>query len=106
MRHEVRQRRASGVSGISCCAWLSDQVDEFVREIVARRLESHPDVSEDAFVVVAVGGNGRRRPAPFSDVDLLFLVDARKQTAVEEFLKSVVRDCWDAGMQPGTSIRT
>ena len=106
MRTEIRQRRAAGEAGISCCQWLSDQVDDFLRDIVARRLEVHSDVSEEAFTVVAVGGNGRRRPAPFSDVDLLFLVDPKKQTVVEAFLKEVVRDCWDAGIQPGSSIRT
>ncbi len=105
MRAGVREQRTAGESGIACCHWLSDQVDEFIRGIVNAQLEAFP-VAENSFSVVAVGGNGRRRPAPFSDIDLLFLVDAKKQEAVKPFLSAVVRDCWDAGVQLGSSIRT
>lgn len=105
MRSGVRERRTTGKSGIACGHWLSDQVDEFIRGIVNAQLKAFP-VTENSFSVVAVGGNGRRRPAPFSDIDLLFLVDAKKQEAVKPFLSAVVRDCWDAGVQLGSSIRT
>lgn len=105
MRNGVRERRAAGVSGIECCHWLSDQIDEFVRAIVAQQLEAF-SVPTNSFAVVAVGGNGRRRPAPFSDVDLLFLTDSKRQEVARPFLSAVVRDCWDAGVQLGSSIRT
>ncbi len=104
MRTGVRERRAARESGIACCHWLSDQVDDFICGIVRTQLESFP-VAENLFAVVVVGGNGRRRPAPFSDIDLLFLVDAKKQEIVKPFLSAVVRDCWDAGVQLGSSIR-
>ena len=107
MRNSVREHRSAGESGIACCHWLSDQVDEFIREIVARQQDAQPGISPASFAVLAVGGSGRRRPAPFSDIDLLFLVDGKQQTtAPEMFLSAVVRDCWDAGAQPGSSIRT
>lgn len=105
MRSGVRERRAAGVSGIECCHWLSDQIDEFIRGIVSQQLEAF-SVPTSSFAVVAVGGNGRRRPAPFSDVDLLFLTDSKKQEITKPFLSAVVRDCWDAGVQLGSSIRT
>ncbi|RLS38057.1 MAG: [protein-PII] uridylyltransferase [Planctomycetota bacterium] len=105
MRNGVRERRAAGVSGIECCHWLSDQVDDFIRGIVSQQLEAF-SVPTNFFAVVAVGGNGRRRPAPFSDVDLLFLMDQKKQDIAKPFLSAVVRDCWDAGVQLGSSIRT
>lgn len=106
MRNQVRERRQAGVSGIACCQWLSEQVDDFLREIVAQQKTNHPNVSPDAFAVLAIGGNGRCRPAPFSDIDLLFLVESKQRLAAQEFLSAVVRDCWDAGAQPGSSIRT
>lgn len=106
MRNSVRDRRLAGESGIACCHWLSDQVDEFLREIVAQQPHANPHVSPTSYAVLAIGGNGRRRPAPFSDIDLLFLVDSKQHPATQEFLSAVVRDCWDAGAQPGSSIRT
>lgn len=104
MRKSVRERRASGISGIDCCRRLSDQVDELIRAIVAQQLEAF-GVSGNLFAIVAVGGNGRRRPAPFSDIDLLLIADAKSLESVQPFLAAVVRDCWDAGVQLGSSIR-
>ncbi len=106
MRAGVRERRRAGEGGIACCEWLSSQVDEFIREIVTRQQDLQPQVSPASFAVLAVGGNGRRRPAPFSDMDLLFLMDAKHQATAQGLLSAVVRDCWDAGAQPGSSIRT
>lgn len=97
MRAGVKSRRETGESGIACCHWLSDQVDEFIRGIVTQQTESF-GVTPDGYTVVAVGGNGRRRPAPFSDVDLLLIMDAKKQDAVKPCLAAIVRDCWDAGV--------
>lgn len=105
MRAGLKERRAAGVSGIECSQWLSDQIDEFLRGIVVQQQESFK-TSEHAFAVVAVGGTARRRPAPFSDIDLLFLMDARSEATLKPFLSAVVRDCWDAGVQLGSSIRT
>ncbi|MDA1231120.1 MAG: [protein-PII] uridylyltransferase [Planctomycetota bacterium] len=106
MRSGVKHRRQAGASGIEACHWISDQVDEFIRGIAAHQQEMRPQVSLSSFAVIAVGGNGRRRPAPFSDIDLLFLMDPKQQTTAQGFLSTVVRDCWDAGAQPGSSIRT
>ena len=106
MRSGVKERRQAGEGGIACCQWLSDQVDEFIREIVKQQQVLKPQVALSSFAVLAVGGNGRRRPAPFSDIDLLFLMDAKEQTTAQGFLSSVVRDCWDAGVQLGSSLRT
>ncbi|MBL8811896.1 MAG: [protein-PII] uridylyltransferase [Planctomycetaceae bacterium] len=106
MRAKVKERRASGESGISCSHWLSDQIDEFIRTIMAQQVEASGRPISDSIAVIAVGGNGRRRPAPYSDVDLLLLMDARQQAAVEPVLSAAVRDCWDTGVQLGASVRT
>ena len=106
MRNRVRERRSAGEGGIVCCQWLSDQVDELIREIVRQQQFAQPGVLPASFAVLAIGGNGRRRPAPYSDIDLLFLVDGKQRTTVQEFLSAIVRDCWDAGAQLGSSIRT
>jgi [protein-PII] uridylyltransferase len=106
IRSEVRDRRAGGMPGIACCEWLSDQMDELLRAILREQLAQHPKCSESMFALTMVGGSARRRPAPYSDVDLLLLMDPRADAVAKPCLSAVIRDCWDAGLQLGSSIRT
>lgn len=63
-------------------------------------------IPEDAgFSLICVGGNGRRRPAPYSDVDLLLVTDSKEINSLEPALTAFVRDCWDTGFQLGSSMR-
>ncbi len=60
--------------------------------------------------LVAVGGFGRGKLFPHSDIDVLVLLphdadldsDAALRTQVEQFIGS----CWDAGLETGSSVRT
>jgi [protein-PII] uridylyltransferase len=59
--------------------------------------------------LVAVGGYGRREQFPFSDVDLLILlngesneISGENKTKLETFLGN----CWDIGLELGHSVRT
>ena len=70
------------------------------------RLTAHEVAPETAFSVICVGGNGRRRPAPYSDVDLLLVTSGKADTQLQAALTDFVRDCWDTGFQLGHSIRT
>jgi [protein-PII] uridylyltransferase len=85
---------------------LSDLLDEFLRGVWQRVISEAGGGLADSFVVLAVGGNGRRRPAPYSDVDLLVVVDARLYEETSRWMGAAIRDCWDAGLQLGSSIRT
>ncbi len=57
--------------------------------------------------LLAVGGYGRAQLLPYSDVDVLVLMpdgppDADMRSRVEQF----IRNCWDAGLEIGSSVRT
>lgn len=62
------------------------------------------------FALVAVGGFGRSELFPYSDVDVLVLLpddqapenDPALASRIEEF----IRDCWDAGLEIGSSVRS
>lgn len=62
------------------------------------------------FALLAVGGYGRGQQLPYSDVDVLVLLpqgshaalDAATRNRVEEF----IRNCWDAGLEIGSSVRS
>lgn len=56
--------------------------------------------------VVAVGGYGRRELFPYSDVDLLLLVDELPNEAAADALRLFQRRLWDAGLRISASVRT
>ncbi|RZL96535.1 MAG: [protein-PII] uridylyltransferase [Variovorax sp.] len=59
------------------------------------------------FALVAVGGFGRGELFPYSDVDVLLLLPDPQQAAVApERIESFIGNCWDAGLEIGSSVRT
>jgi [protein-PII] uridylyltransferase len=57
--------------------------------------------------MLAVGGFGRRELFPYSDVDILILVQRESQTAaLKDGLSEFVRLLWDAGLRLSHSVRT
>ncbi len=62
-----------------------------------------------SFALIAVGGFGRGELFPHSDVDVLLMLpdgespetDAALKTRIEEF----IGNCWDAGLEIGSSVR-
>lgn len=105
-REECGRRHAEGVSGIEICHWFSDQLDFLLGGMMRVHLSAGGIAEDDQYSVICVGGNGRRRPAPFSDVDLLLVAETAAASRLEPAMSAFVRDCWDTGFQLGHSIRT
>ena len=105
-REIAGQRLAKGVFPNHICERFSARLDDLLVEILKHSLARHGVVADAEFLIACVGGNGRRRPAPWSDVDLLLVVDDSVNSQVSAALDAFVRDCWDAGMELGHSIRT
>jgi UTP:GlnB (protein PII) uridylyltransferase len=56
--------------------------------------------------LVALGGYGRRRLSPASDVDLLILHDGSRPEEIAAFAERVLYPLWDAGLTVGHGVRT
>jgi [protein-PII] uridylyltransferase len=74
-------------------------------------LEAYEASLAPAFVngltMLAVGGFGRRELFPYSDVDILILLQRESQTAaLKDALSEFVRLLWDAGLRLSHSVRT
>ena len=62
------------------------------------------------FALLAVGGYGRGELFPHSDVDVVVLmpdgVEAEGDAALKQRLEAFIGQCWDTGLDIGSSVRT
>ena len=74
-----------------------------------RLLWQHADFPSSA-CLVAVGGYGRQELFPHSDVDVLLLLvddaDVDTDLALKARVESFITNCWDSGLEIGSSVRT
>jgi [protein-PII] uridylyltransferase len=106
----ARERFASGAECDLIARELSCEIDqclvETLQDTFALLAPDQKAEAEQTVALLAVGGSGRGEPAPFSDVDLLFLVDPSVSPTGRAWLEQVIRDFWDSGWKLGHSVRT
>ncbi len=56
--------------------------------------------------LIAVGGYGRKELFPYSDVDIVVLLDSEETSLYQEALAHFFTFLWDIGLKPGQSVRT
>ncbi len=110
IRQMVRKRLDQLSTGIQASAALAQATEKFVIDrwntAIEERAVGLRSRLEACAAIVAVGGSGRGDVAPYSDVDLLFLHTTESPQQFENCVAQVVRDCWDAGLKLGHSVRT
>jgi len=80
-------------------AWFTDQI---LREAWERLAWS-----EDADIaLLAVGGYGRGELHPYSDIDLLILLDSADHETFREPIERFLTLLWDIGLEVGQSVRS
>ncbi|MEM0949255.1 MAG: [protein-PII] uridylyltransferase [Pseudomonadota bacterium] len=87
-------------------AFLTDNV---VRAVfgVASRLHPNPNPTRaERISILAVGGYGRGEMAPFSDVDLLFLVPWKTTAWAESLVETMLYILWDLHLKVGHATRS
>ncbi|NOX53924.1 MAG: [protein-PII] uridylyltransferase, partial [Planctomycetes bacterium] len=105
-----RQLLAGSATGIQAAAAVAESCDAFLLQLLEEHFQKLPDEQRQLMqrrtAVVALGGLGRHEMAPYSDVDLIFLYRPAVRGIFGDHVSVFVRDCWDAGMTLGHSIRT
>ncbi|MFL6415148.1 MAG: HD domain-containing protein [Bryobacteraceae bacterium] len=82
----------------------SDLVDNVVRKAFAEKFR---DNITSPYAVVAVGGYGRRELFPYSDIDLLLLLEKEKDVLpIKNSLSSTLQVLWDSELKVSQSVRT
>lgn len=80
-------------------AWV---IDRIIQQAWQRFEWPHAD----NVALIAVGGYGRGELHPFSDIDILILVDGRSTSKIAESASAFLTLLWDINLEIGSSVRT
>ena len=88
-------------------SFLTDQLIRVAFDFVAETVFplANPTAGEK-IAIVAVGGYGRGEMAPFSDIDLLFLLPYKRTPHTEQVVEYLLYLFWDLGLKVGHSVRS
>lgn len=102
---EIRGAFEAGASGAATIAARTAAVDEIVRTLWQQAREQNPRLSAGV-TLLAIGGYGRKELFPYSDVDLLFLLDSKvNEKDIKESLRRIGQELWDCGMRVAQTVR-
>ncbi|MGQ0741396.1 MAG: [protein-PII] uridylyltransferase [Alphaproteobacteria bacterium] len=108
-RERIRKNLEAGVMpGLAAARALSALQDDVIVILIefATRHFFPSRGSTDRLCIAATGGYGRGLLAPFSDVDLLFLVPEKAPAWCENVTEFVLVALWDLGLKAGHATRT
>jgi [protein-PII] uridylyltransferase len=110
IRHRAQKLFDDGAMGLQIASMLSDAMDEFVVDILENALKDLPEGDRELITqhsaMIAIGGSGRGQVSPFSDVDLLFVVERPVIDLFGGLIKRLVPEYWDAGIKLGQRVHT
>ncbi len=87
--------------------YLTDHLVCATLNFASNVLHRNPNPTEgERLCVIGVGGYGRGEMAPFSDVDLLFLIPYKATAWSESVIESMLYMLWDLKLKVGHSTRT
>lgn len=107
---EIRRRFEEGTFGSEVVrehCFLMDQLLRALYDFAKERLFpiANPTAGEH-LALVAVGGYGRGELAPYSDVDILFLLPYKLTPNGEQIIEYMLYTLWDLGFKVGQSTRS
>src|SRR5260221_1422954 len=109
-RAEIRRRfDADGTAAraVREHSFLIDQLIRALHDLVTETIYpmANPTAGEK-MTIVAVGGYGRGELAPYSDIDLLFLLPYKQTPHTEQVVEFLLYLLWDLGLKVGQAVRS
>ncbi len=109
-RAEIRRRfeaTGNGAAAMREQCFLMDQLIRTLFDLVTEEIYPLPNpTSGERLAIVAVGGYGRGELAPYSDIDLLFLLPYKLTPHTEQVIEYLLYLLWDLGLKIGQSTRS
>src|SRR6266481_5588653 len=109
-RAEIQRRfeaTGNGAAVIREQCFLMDQLVRALFDLVTQEIYPLPNPTKgERLAIVAVGGYGRGELAPFSDIDLLFLLPYKQTPHTEQVVEYLLYLLWDLGLKIGQSTRS
>jgi [protein-PII] uridylyltransferase len=109
-RAEIQARFEAGGSAGHCVTEQCFLVDQLIRtlfDFVTEKIYPLANPTQgEKLAVVAVGGYGRGEMAPYSDVDLLFLLPYKRTPHTEQVVEYLLYLLWDLRLKVGHAVRS
>jgi [protein-PII] uridylyltransferase len=108
---EIRRRfegeRAKGMETIQAQAFLVDQLIRILYDTAVTYVYpvANPTTGEQ-IAIIATGGYGRGGLAPYSDIDLMFLLNYKRTPRTEQVIEYMLYMLWDLGLKVGHATRS
>ena len=100
-QHYLTQQFHQGVDVVHLVHQRAHFVDEALQQLWQQHIHIDMPIS-----LLAVGGYGRGELHPYSDIDLLILLDESVSQTPPESLSDFLTQLWDIGLEIGHSVRT
>src|ERR1039458_2071215 len=96
---EIRAAFSAGATGAETIAARSQAMDQLIRGLWEEAEQRTPWLGS-GIVLIALGGYGRSELFPYSDVDLLYLLDGKvSEQEVKQPIRRVSQELWDVGIR-------
>src|SRR3954469_11457456 len=109
-RDEIRRRFEAGGPAARAVAEQSFLIDQLIRVLHDFAVETAYPLANptegEKMAIVAVGGYGRGELAPYSDIDLLFVLPYKRTPHNEQVIEFLLYLLWDLGLKVGQSTRS
>ena len=109
-RAEIRRRFEASGDGAAVMreqCFLIDQLIRALFDVVTNEIYPLPNpTAGERLALVAVGGYGRGELAPYSDIDLMFLLPYKQTPHTEQVVELLLYMLWDLGLKIGQSTRS
>ncbi|MCL6698969.1 [protein-PII] uridylyltransferase [Sphingomonas sp. NSE70-1] len=103
-RFAIEPGRGRVIAASYC--FLADQIVRLAYDVVTMRIHPRPEGAECRVSIIGLGGTGRGEMAPFSDLDLMFLVPEHGSEWCGKVIETLLYMLWDLKLKVGQSVRT
>ena len=103
-KETLKERHFAGASSTDTVSALTWLIDTLLKEAWKQHQSLIPENIKIA--LIAVGGYGRGELHPYSDIDLMILLEKNMTNSTKEFIEVFFRCLWDIGLEVGHSVRS